>query len=567
MSPDRLSRLGLTPRHAAVALLAAFAVLAMLLTSGQMADLRVALPPLSNAMSWLESLPLPLDMDHVAFFAMVAIGLRLVLPTVRWGCLLLLLTLLAAGTELMQFATVGRSPKLLDARDDMIGAGIGLLVGSVPLWCAREAPKFQQASAWLVLAGIALLPLQQWPLASAFGFPALPSDALFVLALALRAFALATGKASLRISGFHGWLAAYVLAMLLAVLVLPPLREAPPSPAMMCAIPSPTYAAAIGKWIGVVYLALVAALVCDAASRRGVPAKIAITWVATACVASLLSIIAVIGFYADRDASWLQPLLNHYGSLPPGDYPRVRVGFNYASMCANFMLVGVCLLVALRAKSGLGQRTFLAALWLIVIGTIPTLTPGLAGLPLALGLAGWWQWRASAPKRAHAALLAGLLPALGMLVVASRSLLSPLDTPSGRWMVWSDALATVWTNPWRGIGLGQDVVGVSYLPPAGGQHWLTDAHNIWLNLAGQGGLIALLAFAGLCGWLCVGGLRAARAGSAVAAGAMLALVVAVFYDGLTGSFEDARHVWVLMGLLAGTVIAWGARETSRASAS
>jgi hypothetical protein len=34
-----------------------------------------------------------------------------------------------------------------------------------------------------------------------------------------------------------------------------------------------------------------------------------------------------------------------------------------------------------------------------------------------------------------------------------------------------------------------------------------------------------------------------------------ALVVAVgtlwFYDGLTGSFEDTRHFWVLLGLLAG----------------
>ena len=106
---------------------------------------------------------------------------------------------------------------------------------------------------------------------------------------------------------------------------------------------------------------------------------------------------------------------------------------------------------------------------------------------------------------------------------------------------------------------------MAYVDPSGGQQWLTDAHNIALDLAGQGGLPLLLAFAGLCAWLYLRGLRAARDGSVMAGGALLALVVAVLYDGLTGSFEDARHLWVLIGLLAGTALACGGRGTSRAS--
>ncbi len=120
-----------------VAVLVGLVVVAMLLSSAQMADLRVALPPLSNAMNWLEFLPLPFDMDHVVFFALVACALRLLLPRVRWWWLLLGLGALAVGTELLQFASDGRTPKLQDVRDDMVGAALGLGVGALLLAIAR----------------------------------------------------------------------------------------------------------------------------------------------------------------------------------------------------------------------------------------------------------------------------------------------------------------------------------------------------------------------------------------------------------------------------------------------
>lgn len=125
------------PRHVAVALLAALVVLAMLLTSRQMAELRLAVPQLSEAMSRLEVLDLPFDMDHVAFFIPIAFAMRLLLPRLPWWSLLLGLGALAAGTELLQFATTGRTPKALDARDDMVGATIGVMVGNLLLWLMR----------------------------------------------------------------------------------------------------------------------------------------------------------------------------------------------------------------------------------------------------------------------------------------------------------------------------------------------------------------------------------------------------------------------------------------------
>lgn len=80
-------------RAAGVLAVLALAMVAMLLSSGQMSDLRIAWPLLSRVMSWLEGLPLPVDMDHVAFFAALAILLRLLLPHIRtrwlfwrWAC-------------------------------------------------------------------------------------------------------------------------------------------------------------------------------------------------------------------------------------------------------------------------------------------------------------------------------------------------------------------------------------------------------------------------------------------------------------------------------------------------
>lgn len=126
-------------RLAAVAVLVTAAAVAMLMTSGQMADLRVAVPPLSHLLSRLDTVPVPLDLYHVVFFALLGLALRLLLPRAHWGWLLLGLGALAAATELLQFGTIGRTPRLVDLRDDLIGAAAGLLAGGATLRCAACA--------------------------------------------------------------------------------------------------------------------------------------------------------------------------------------------------------------------------------------------------------------------------------------------------------------------------------------------------------------------------------------------------------------------------------------------
>ncbi len=548
-----------TLRHAIAVALGVLVIVVMLLTSGQMADLRVALPPLSNALNWLDAVPGPFDMYHVVFFALVAAGLRVMLPSVSGWALLALLGSLAVGTELLQFATVGRTPKLLDVRDDMIGAGIGLLLGSLPRWCRGSARQLEYLSLWLLLGGIAMLPIQQWPLASVLGFPVLASDALFVLALAGRGFALATGDAPVRLSGFHVWLALYLLAMLLAVLVLPPVRTGTSGNDFTCPLPSPSFAQAVAKWIGIAWLAAIAALACDA-MERGWGRRVLAAWLVAAVLASLAALLATAGFYAgDSGHAAVSPLLSHYGSLPPGPYPRVSGLFANANMAGLFLLLTAGAALMARDAAWITRRQLQALLVLMAVPLLVTASQAVGAVVLLLA---WWWWRrGEAPRGLRGAALgvAAVLAAanIGLLFVNPAA---PFVAPSVRMQLWHQAWVTWQTSFWRGTGLGQPAASLDYLAPDGEWQHLGDAHNIALNLGAQGGALSITAFFGLVAWVwwrtrshaCLWGARAA-------------LMLAVAYLGIGGSFEDARVLWCFIGLLAGAGIACRTSESPRAS--
>jgi O-antigen ligase len=78
---------------------------------------------------------------------------------------------------------------------------------------------------------------------------------------------------------------------------------------------------------------------------------------------------------------------------------------------------------------------------------------------------------------------------------------------------------------------------------------LTDAHNVWLSVAAQEGIVGLLAFVSVVLFLLKGG-GWFKSDASIHAGLTIAFIGAFLYQRLSGSFEDARHIWVLMGMLA-----------------
>lgn len=109
-------------------------IVVVMLTSSEMAEIRRDLPMLSRSMSWLERVwPDGPDLEHVLLFAGLGFFWRLLMVRTRWWVLFLVLVALALVTEVMQYMTIGRTPRWTDARDDVFGAGIGLML-ALPFW-------------------------------------------------------------------------------------------------------------------------------------------------------------------------------------------------------------------------------------------------------------------------------------------------------------------------------------------------------------------------------------------------------------------------------------------------
>lgn len=110
-----------------LSVLAVFAVMAL---PGQtLSWLRSEFWVINWPLSWLESHGTLIDFDHVAMFVVLGFFWKLLSPATRWWRLALMMLTLAAATELMQYVVPGRTPKLLDVRDDMLGGVMGWCLG------------------------------------------------------------------------------------------------------------------------------------------------------------------------------------------------------------------------------------------------------------------------------------------------------------------------------------------------------------------------------------------------------------------------------------------------------
>jgi hypothetical protein len=93
---------------------------------------------------------------------------------------------------------------------------------------------------------------------------------------------------------------------------------------------------------------------------------------------------------------------------------------------------------------------------------------------------------------------------------------------------------------------------VQYRDPSGNLQTLTDAHDTFLSIAAQCGLVGLAALIALIVYAArtTFPLRLlARDRNLVRLALGLAFLDAFAYQGLGGSYEDTRHLWLLLGLL------------------
>lgn len=284
-----------------------------------------------------------------------------------------------------------------------------------------------------------------------------------------------------------------------------------------------------------------------------------IAWLAGTLLVCLVSFGSLILFYFQRDNPVLLETLSHYGSLPAANYPRIQSTFFNPNMLCNYLNISVMFqFLAFRLK---WFKTWVLLIYaaLITPTIIFTVSPGIGGIMLASGI---WFWSASGgtepsdSPRVSRRLVSrlGLAAGIAGAVLFFLSVLpSPTNfpqkiEPSPRVLTWTSAIETLQRHPFVGRGIGLDAGHVVYQSP-NGEQILGDAHQLWLNVAAQQGIVGAFAIIFLTVWFFRRCLPIDAVATPFKSALGLAFIGAFCFQGLVGSYEDARHLWVLLGML------------------
>lgn len=322
----------------------------------------------------------------------------------------------------------------------------------------------------------------------------------------------------------------------------------------------------IVKLLTQAYLLSLPIIICNLIRDEATLCKAIWWWLAATAVVVTVGVASLGAWFLDPN-HWLVDYARfHPGSLPAGDYPRLSSTIPNANLACNYLTVSLMLLLAFRRMRAINPAPFLLFMAAIILTAMATVSPGLGGVVLAIAT---WLWLLLREQRRAAArlILAGGTAAalLSVGAMAFTPFLHPtapfiielpaLDltlAPSGRLMIWSDAVRNFFADPVFGRGIGSDAVQVRFQPPSGRLQTLSDAHNVFLSVAVQCGILGLGALVALIIHIVrrTLPLEAGRSSAGLVRLAVgLGLLNGLVFQGLGGSFEDARHLWVALGLL------------------
>ncbi|HQU83352.1 MAG TPA: O-antigen ligase family protein [Pyrinomonadaceae bacterium] len=289
------------------------------------------------------------------------------------------------------------------------------------------------------------------------------------------------------------------------------------------------------------------------------------TWLYGTTSAVFIGLISIFLFYFQRDNWLLNYTISIYGAVPAGNYPRLSSTFISASMFCNYLNVSLLFLFAAKHLGVIRKTFFYFLLFGLTITAIFTISSGLGGIVLAFSIWIWILLKDKNNRFARSSLFFGISLSAAFFFINFIAL-QPHSTapytlnlsgftfyPSSRLMIWTEVSKTIANNFINGVGLGQDVCRVIYENTDGSKAYLTDAHNIFLSVFAQNGIFGLIAFLMLLIYLLKFSFSPINNGNKSASNIFYLIATAFLcsfvYQGLTGSFEDARHLWVLVGFV------------------
>lgn len=373
------------------------------------------------------------------------------------------------------------------------------------------------------------------------------SEILFLLTGVLFFICVALKKIELKFSKFYLLLAFYLTAFVVSTYF------------------SHSPQQSLYKLLGQIYLIGLCVLTFNLIRSTEFLKSVFIVWLIATFFVSTIGALTVLFFYIFPNNDFFGFSLHHYGTLIPGNYPRLQATFFYPAMLCNYLSISLMIAITCYYLSWIGNKIFFPLFFLILVTLLFTITPGLGGVALSLGLWFWLVLKLRQQKNSSLfSLFGGIFLALAFF---GASLFSPIQTPTSpyfftvpliemrvdpsvRLLAWQTSAKTFFEYPLFGSGPGTPVASVLYKDASGRFQFLTDAHQIWLNVAAQTGILGLLAILFITFYfLKISFTLLISKEKIIQTGLNLAFISAFFYQGFVGSFEDARHLWILTGLL------------------
>lgn len=222
------------------------------------------------------------------------------------------------------------------------------------------------------------------------------------------------------------------------------------------------------------------------------------------------TLFGLVGFYLGYDSMATNFFLFHAGRLPPGTYPRVMAFFENPNRTANHTNVAALIVLAGGRIGWLPNKFAVIVVAFLFIATVFAISTGIGGMILSIGLSIFFA-HLGPDLRYRWVILAGCL-IIAFLAFVSTAI-SPITRdvekafrvpvidkpiePSVRFSVWKDSIERGLGYPILGRGTGSDAANLRYEVLSGQRQLLLDAHQAWLNVFGQAGIIGLLAFMAL----------------------------------------------------------------------
>lgn len=320
------------------------------------------------------------------------------------------------------------------------------------------------------------------------------------------------------------------------------------------------------KFAGEIYLVLLFVVTFSFIENFNVLKNLTLAWLCGTLFVLLIGLFTIFLFYFDSQNSFLSIFLNHYGTLPVGNYPRIKATFFHSNMLCNYLSVSLLLTIAAGKIGWINFKFSKILIVLILTITFFTFSPGLGGIALSLGIFIWLYYKPENRKlMANVSLSAGIFISLIFIILLIFAMqkhptapfvfqipFTGLEIfPSSRVIVWTATFETFINNFWNGIGLGEDVCHVRYLNPSGVLEDLRDGHNTILNVAAQAGILGLISILAIKFYLLkkIFQFKNINTNYGLLYNSFgLAILSAFIYQGLGGSFEETRHLWVLFGM-------------------